>query len=781
VNRQPVLDRLDTRAIEQRAIVRGTALSAQCERLAAASVLLRTLDGETSLFTRWPAGTAPDAEQRQRERAFHRGSLRVDLVSERIARVRYAPGDAVPENATPMWVGRFEAPRDVAARDEAGRVVLEGGALRVEIEKQPLTLHLCDRDGNEILRVGGRERNHFQQWDSLATGVCRTAEGRRPLAVECFGLRPQEAVFGFGEKFLGLDKVGQTIDLNMVEATGTMSPRSYKNVPFFWSPRGWGVFLNHSCRITAWVGSRCATDVQVALEDDFLDYWLFAGEPKQVLADYAALTGRPALPPKWSFGFWQSKISYRSAEEGSAVVRANRAAGVPMDVLHLDTHWFRRDWFCDLEFDPERFPDPAGWMRALREQGVRVCLWQLPYIPEGSRLFDELAAVDGFVRTREGDLYDVAVCYTPGFSGRVGCIDFTNPAATRVYQSHLRRLFELGAAAIKVDFGEQAPLDGVYHDGTPGHRAHNLYPLLYTQAVAQVTEQATGETIVWARSAWAGSQRFPLHWGGDSSANWENLGPQLAGGLSLGLSGFPFWSQDIGGFAGETGGALLVRWMQAGLFLSHARMHGMGTRELTAFGGEVLDLCRRYLALRYRLLPYLHGAAIECAERALPMARALVVEWPDDPTTWRIADQWLLGDALLVAPLLEPGDRRRVYLPAGTWTDWWSGARVVGSRWIDVSAPLDTLPLWVREGHVVALGPEQQWVDERPTDRVELRVAPRTTDGESRCIVSVGAERVAVRYEARRGVHRVHVGPSRAHFAVAALGNDPPSIELRRA
>ena len=588
----PVPERLATRAVERREVVRRFVLAADTQQLAPASAVLRTADGESSLLTRWPAGSVRDPAQHLRERELHRGALRVDLVADRIARVRYAPGDSVPDNATPMVVGRFDAPAEAVVRDEPERIVLEGGALRIEIEKKPLVLRLLGRDGREVARIGGPEKNQLNQWDSMNTGVCRTAEDGRPVAVECFALRPQEAIYGFGEKFLKLDKVGQTIDLEMAEAIGTTTPRSYKNVPFFWSTRGWGVFFNHSCRMTAWVGTLCAADVQLALEDDFLDYYLFAGDPKQILASYAEVTGRPHLPPKWSFGFWQGKFSYRSGDECDAVVSRNREAGVPMDVLHLDTHWFRRDWCCDLEFDPARFPDPAGWMKRLREQGVQVCLWQLPYIPEGSRLFDELAAVDGFVKTRTGTLYDVGICYTPGFEGRVGCIDFTHPAAKRVYQEHLRRLFDLGARAIKVDFGEQAPLDGVYHDGTPGHRAHNLYPLLYNQAAAEVTAEATGDWIVWARSAWAGSQRYPLHWGGDSSANWENLGPQLAGGLSFGLSGFPFWSQDIGGFIGETGGALLVRWLQAGLFLSHARIHGMGTRELPSFGGDVLRIGR---------------------------------------------------------------------------------------------------------------------------------------------------------------------------------------------
>jgi alpha-D-xyloside xylohydrolase len=543
------------------------------------------------------------------------------------------------------------------------------------------------------------------------------------------------------------------------------------------STRGYGVFLNHSARITCWVGSLSAADVQIAVEEDFLDYYLILGDLRQILSAYTDLTGKRQLPA-WSFGYWQSKISYASAEEALAVVHGMRAAELPMDVLHLDTHWFKDDWYCNLGFDPIRFPDPAAFLAALRALGVRVSLWQLPYIPEGCALFDELAAAGAFVTTRDGALYDIAISYTLSFEGRVGCIDWTHPAARRIYGEHLRRLFALGVGAIKVDFGEQAPIDGVYHDGTPGHRMHNLYPLLYNQAIAEITAEATGEHIIWARSAWAGSQRYPVHWGGDSSANWHNLMPQMAGGLSLGLSGFQFWSQDIGGFLGQPDDRLLIRWLQAGLFLSHARIHGMGERELFRFDDETQRIGRDYLRLRYRLLPYLLGSAVDCVARSLPMARALVLEYQDDPTTWPIGDQWLLGDALLVAPIFDASDRRGVYLPAGEWTDWWSGARLPGRRWIEVHIDLATLPLYVREGGIVPLGPSMQYVSERATAAVSLRLAPFRGDGETRVRVPVDQAWIDVHYVAARGVHRVTFSPSPVPMRVEVISGDGPAIDI---
>ena len=770
----PVVDDLYTRLLERRDVDRSFVDSCEFLHRESAALVL----GTTSKRWRSPHWhAAGDKIQDFLPRVGGTGRLRIDAVAEDVFRIRYAEGAAVPENPTPMCIGAPPPPTRVEIQEGDGRIALRTARAQLDVTLASLRLRVHDAGGHCLTEIGGPEKNHFNTWDAYNTGICRTRDDR-PLAVECFSLRPGEGVFGFGEKFLALDKIGQTVDLNMVEAMGTTTPRSYKNIPFFWTTGGWGVFLHHSARITCWVGSRAAADLQVAVEDDFLDYYLFVGSPKEILARYTDLTGRSAMPPRWSFGFWQSRISYRSAEEALEVVRKNREHAIPTDVLHLDTHWFRDDWRCDLEFDPERFPDPSAFMKEMAELGAKVSLWQLPYIPEGSTLFDELLAVDGFVKTTDGDLYDVGLCYTPGFRGRVGCIDFTNPGAVRVYQSHLRRLFDLGARVIKADFGEQAPLDGVYHDGTPGHRMHNLYPLLYNRAVAEVTERATGESILWARSTWAGSQRYPLHWGGDSSANWHNLAPQIAGGLSLGLSGFPFWSMDIGGFVGEASGPLLVRWMQAGVFFSHPRIHGTGDRELWKRDPETLRICRDNVQLHYRLLPYLWATARDCIERALPVSRALVLEFPDDPTTRSIGDQWLVGDALLVAPILDETGRRRVYLPEGGWTDWWTGERTEGPRWISVVADLATLPLWLRDGAAIPLGPAMDYVDQRPLDALTLRIAPFREPGSRELRIPTTNADLVVRYAYAEGRHRVEAPPD-LEITLDVVGPQIPAIERR--
>jgi alpha-D-xyloside xylohydrolase len=778
----PVLDRLNTRHLESRQLVRGCVKQAEVLEADRAGLLLSTRAVASRANTRWPAAGEADPEARwPGDGQVTPGRLRIDLLSDSILRVRYAEGEQIPENRTPMLMGHFDGPSSADVSVVGDEVRCETAEVRVRVGLTPLSLRIDSRDGRELCRIGGDEPNHFQQWDSYNTGICRTAVDGSPVGVECFHLRPREAIYGMGEQFLKLDKVGQTIDLNMLEALGIATPRSYKNIPFFSSVLGYGVFFNHSSRMTVWLGTLHAARIQVAVEDDFLDYFLILGDLKQILSRYTDITGKGQVPPRWSFGYWQSKISYQSAEETLDIARNMREADLPLDVIHLDTHWFKRDWYCDLEFDPERFPDPASYLRQLRELGVKVSLWQLPYIPEGSRLFRDLAAVNGFVKDARGEIYDVGVCMVAGFEGVVGCVDYTNPEACRVHGEHFRRLFELGVSAIKVDFGEQAPLDGVYSDGTPGHRAHNLYPLLYNRTIFEVTEAATGEGIIWARSAWAGSQRYPLHWGGDSSCNWDNLIPQIEGGLSFGLSGFQFWSQDIGGFVGTTGGSLLIRWMQAGLFLSHARIHGFGDRELYKLGPEVLRICRDYLHLRYRLLPYLWGTAADCVERSLPMARALVVEYPSDPNVWSLGDQWLLGDWLLVAPIADDTNARRVYLPEGGWIDWWCGERLEGPRWIGVEAGLETLPLYLREGAIVPMGPAMGYVDEFPAKEITLRVAPFRGEGESHFRFPVNGEAVSARYTSTGGSHRLEIAPSPVRFRVEVVGREAPSVELRSA
>ena len=795
---------MKTRLIEAKETLRATVARAEVIEASGNSLILKT-HGVAAVKRALSSADSEMLNQQKLARTGDavEGTIRIDVVTDHIVRIRYAEGGSVPENRTEMVVGQLAGPSrcvvdrtgqgagaEAALLDKAPWMKgsdeapsresfdLVTGALRITVTLDPYRLEIRDLSGKTLCGIGGPEKDNFSNWDSYNTGVCRALTDGSPIAVESFDLRYDECIYGLGEKFIKLNKVGQTVDLNMTDALGVTTPRSYKNIPFYVSNKGYGVFFNHSSLMTYWVGSMSAVDVQVAAEDDFLDYYVIAGNIKEVLGRYTDITGKGALPPQWSFGYWQSKISYKSAEETLEIAREMRAHQIPCDVIHLDTFWFKDDWYCDLEFSKERFPDAKAYLSELASLGIKISLWQLPYIPEGSQLFSDLKAVDGFVKNAEGGIYNCGICFTPGFKGIVGVVDYTNPQAVRVHQDAFRKLFRLGVKVIKTDFGESAPIDGVYHDGTPGHRMHNLYPLLYNKALFQVTKEETGDGVVWARSAWAGNQRFPLHWGGDNSPNYFNICPQLEGGLSFGLSGFQFWSHDIGGFCGNIQEELLTRWMQLGMFISHSRIHGFGDRELYKFGAETQRICGDYLRLRYRLMPYIYGSARKCVEQSLPMARALVIEYQDDPSVWNLGDEFLFGDAFLVAPIMSEENRRSVYLPAGVWIDWWTGNRIVGSRWLDVEAPLETLPLYVREGALIPMGPVMNYVGEKPIDRIELKVARFVGEGRSSLDVPVNGEWVPVEYVAEAGKHLVTIGKSPVPFEVQPLSGE---VEVRQA
>jgi alpha-D-xyloside xylohydrolase len=752
---EQMYQKIPTRCLEDNMVLRAVVDKTKLVAIREHGVLLRTV---ATPADKRSISSADSDMMNQRERRSQEsevvGTLCIDFITDDCFRVRYCAGEIELRNDTAMVVGEFSGPRLFSVQENDEGLTVSTAQVLLSITHSPYRLEARDMQGKLLCGIGGAEKDYFNNWDAHNTGVHHSLEDHVPIATECFDLNHDESIYGLGEQFIAFDKVGQTIDLNTIDALGVTTPRSYKNVPFYVSNKGYGVFFNHSSLMTAWLGSMSGTDVQVAAHDDFLDYYVMTGSIKEVLARYTDITGKGSLPPKWTFGYWQSKISYSSAKEILEIASEMRKKEIPCDVIHLDTHWFKHDWYCDLQFDPERFPDVPGTFKELDELGFKVSLWQLPYIPEGSKLFDDLVAVDGFVKTKDDEIYNCGVCFTPELKGKsctVGVVDYTNPAAVRVHQDAFRRLFKMGAKVIKTDFGEAAPSDGVYHDGTPGHQMHNLYPLLYNKAVAEVTEQETGDAVVWARSAWAGSQRYPLHWGGDNSPNHFNLYSQLLGGMSMGMSGFQFWSQDIGGFLGETNDALLCRWMQMGMFMSHARIHGCGDRELYKFSAQCQEICKKYIDLRYQLIPYIFSEAHDCVERSLPMLRPLVIEYQDDPTVRTIGDQYLFGSSLLVAPILSESDTRMVYLPAGTWTDWWSGELLTGARWLEVSAGLETMPIYIREGAIIPMGPTMNYIDEKQIDEYQIRLGHFSEGDRSKFTLRHGEQAVEILAQASAG------------------------------
>jgi alpha-D-xyloside xylohydrolase len=308
-------------------------------------------------------------------------------------------------------------------------------------------------------------------------------------------------------------------------------------------------------------------------------------------------------------------------------------------------------------------------------------------------------------------------------------LDMSNPEAVRWYEQKLETLLAMGVSAIKADFGEGAPLTGVYHSGRTGWYEHNLYPLRYQQAVTQATREVRGasEGIIWARSAWAGSQRYPVHWGGDAENTDQAMAAELRAGLSLGMSGFTFWSHDIGGFVDRAPRALYRRWLAFGMLTSHSRTHGAPPREPWEYDSALVDDFRRAVELKYTLMPYIIAQAKQSSERGWPMLRPVFFEYPDDPTSWLVDDEYLFGSDLLVAPLFEESNHRRVYLPPGAWIDYQTGRAYEGSRWQDLEVGAIPIVLLVRNHAVLPHVAVAQSTSAIDWSHVELRVF--STDG----------------------------------------------------
>jgi len=709
----------------------------------------------------------------------------VDFWADDVLRVRYAPGDAVPDTPVPPLVGGPQAisPMVVGvpepgvavrleeAADGVDGVVARTDAVTLTVVRDPWRLELRDRAGALVwatkpVDIDGLAAplNQWsppqQRWLFLHRYAypMGSTVGPAPRAFASFDLRHDEQVVGFGESYGRLDKVGTTQTLWVQEAFGNATPASYKQVPFYVSNRGHAVFAHTSNALRVDVGSREHTAVSVVVDDtDALDLFVFAGDPAHVLGRYNALTGPAALPPRWSFGFWLGRITYSSQEEVERVARELREHAVPCDVIHVDTGWFASDYTCDLTFSPQRFPDPAGMIATLREQGLRVCLWQWPNYNVASPLFDEGVAGGFLARHRSGHTFT----FPGGYGEDAGFVDFSNPEAVAWYQSKLAALFEIGVASIKVDYGEGAPPTARYA-GVDSASMHNLYPLLYQDAVWQAAQATTpGEAVLWARAGWAGAQRYPIHWSGDGVARFEDLACVLRSALSIGMSGFAFYSHDVGGFSGNPSPELWVRWLQLGAFSSHVRAHGSPPREPWAYGEQAEDLTRRYLELRYRLMPYLWTQSMRSVEAGLPLVRPLLLDTPGDPVAWSVHDQYLLGRDLLVAPVLEQGVvRRSVYLPAGVWFDYWTGAAHQGPVRIDVDAPLEVLPLFVRGGSVLPSGPTLQYVDEQPCDPLTLDLYGPTGSGATRVELGGDTPPVDVTWSLDGEDLRVEVSPA---------------------
>jgi alpha-D-xyloside xylohydrolase len=634
----------------------------------------------------------------------------IDFVNARTIRLRMATRDLVaPEEPSLMLAG---APPRGAWTSEAqgGTVTWRSAAGSVTLVRDPFRIEIRDAAGR--LLTATQTLNELKSYSSPVpfSFVRRASDASRRVAA-VFSLSPGEKIFGGGESFTRLDKRGQKLLLYIRDGLGAQTGRMYKPIPFTLSSRGYGMFVHTSAPLALDIGHTYDHSHVVYSADDSVDVFFFLGDPKTVLSEYTALTGRSPMPPLWSFGLWMSRITYKSEDEVRDVAKKLREHRIPSDVIHVDTGWFEQDWRADYNFSKTRFRDPAGMLADLKKDGFRVSLWQLPYFTPGNPLY-RVAAENGYAVPNQGGRRpseDVV-------------LDFSNPKAIAWYEGLVAGLLKLGVAAIKVDFGEDAPLDGVYASGRTGLFEHNLYPLRYNKVVAELTKKITGEWIIWARSAWAGSQRYPLHWGGDAETTDSGMAATLRGGLSFGLSGFTFWSHDIGGFVEKTPRELYSRWLPFGALTSHTRAHGQAPKEPWHYDAAFVDEYRRAIGLKYALMPYVYAQARASAERGHPVMRTLFFEFPDDPASWTIEDEYMFGSDLLVAPMFEASPDRRVYLPPGSWTDYQSGARYDGGRWHTIKPGAIPVVLLVRGGAIVPHAAVAAHTGAIDWTKIELRV-----------------------------------------------------------
>jgi alpha-D-xyloside xylohydrolase len=638
----------------------------------------------------------------------------IEFISSGTVRIRMKTG-AETESRLPSLMlanGTVSAGDPWKCEKTAGGYKYTGTHGSVEIFFSPWRIEFRDTGGKLLTSTNHYIDNRGTFTPILPFSFVRRASDYSRSVAAVFTLSPGEKIFGCGESYTGFDKRGQKVVLWADDANGVQNEAMYKPIPFFMSSRGYGMFMHTSSPITCDFGKYFGGVTSLMIGDEDMDLFVFLGTPKEILDEYTTLTGKSPLPPLWSFGFWMSRITYFSEKEGRAVADKLRINRIPADVLHFDTGWFETDWRCDYKFSSSRFSDPGKMIRDLKEMGIQTCLWQLPYFVPNNTLFPEIIEKQLFVKNDKGTLpYEDAV------------LDFSNPAAVEWYQKKIAGLLDMGVGAIKVDFGEAAPAKGVYASGRTGFYEHNLYPLRYNKAVSDITQQVKGERIIWARSAWAGSQRYPVHWGGDPANTNTAMAATLRGGLSLGLSGFSFWSHDIGGFVLPAPEELYRRWTPFGMLTSHVRSHGAPPKEPWEFSKDFLNGFREADNMRYRLMPYIYAQAKDCSNRGLPMVRALFIEFPDDPGSWLIDNEYLFGSDILVAPLFEETSQRDVYLPPGQWTDYQTRQKYYGG-WNSIKAGKIPVVMLIRDGAIIPHIPLAQSTSFMDWSELNLLVFP---------------------------------------------------------
>lgn len=605
----------------------------------------------------------------------------------------------------------------------------KGDFISVTEDEEKIT-YTSGKTSAVIYKAANGWKVEFKDGDRLLTessyrnlAYMRNKETKKNYMLEQLLLDVGEYVYGMGERYTPFVKNGQTVEI-WNEDGGTASEQTYKNIPFYITNKGYGVFVGHPGDVHFEVGSEKVERVQFSVRTERLDYYVLNGQtPKGTVQLYTELTGKPALPPSWSFGLWLTTSFTTSYDEGTVTgfIQGMADRDIPLHTFHFDCFWMKGYEWCSFEWDKDTFPDPEDMLKRYKERGLHICVWINSYIGQKSPLFDEGMKNGYFIKNPEGDPWQC-----DSWQAGMALVDFTNPEACKWYQDKLEKLIDMGVDCFKTDFGERIPVTGVkYHDGSDPVKMHNYYTYLYNKTVFELLEKKLGKdkALVFARSTAAGGQKFPVHWGGDCTATYPSMAEDLRGGLSLSLGGYGYWSHDMGGFEQTASADVYKRWCAFGLLSSHSRLHGSSTYRVPwLFDEEANDVLRKFVKLKCTLMPYLYGQAVKAHKEGIPMMRPMFLEFPEDLTCETLDKQYMLGDSLLVAPVFKESGEVSYYLPEGNWTNYLTGEVKTGGKWYKEIFDYFHLPLMVRENTLLAAGNCEERPDYDYTDKTVLKL-----------------------------------------------------------